>query len=142
MGGRKGPGEPGCLCGAWEEPPGHLRRDPPTPRWKMSRAETYSRMRLKLVPNHHFNAHLEASALRDNLGERVSQKGAPDPTCCPVHFWLNTRGPIAGEAPLTPTEEEAALPLAVTKEARVSSGPEELPEDQLGEEELASLETA
>ncbi|XP_023603302.1 neurobeachin-like protein 2 [Myotis lucifugus] len=88
-------------------------RDPPAPRWKMSRAETYSRMRLKLVPNHHFNAHLEASALRDNLGE----------------------------APLTPTEE-AALPLAVTKEAKVSSVPEELPEDQLGEEELASLETA
>ncbi|XP_070247222.1 neurobeachin-like protein 2 [Myotis yumanensis] len=94
-------------CGAW------ALRDPPTPRWKMSRAETYSRMRLKLVPNHHFNAHLEASALRDNLGE----------------------------APLTPTEE-AALPLAVTKEAKVSSVPEELPEDQLGEEELASLETA
>ncbi|XP_054585901.1 neurobeachin-like protein 2 isoform X1 [Eptesicus fuscus] len=94
-------------CGAW------ALRDPPTPRWKMSRAETYSRMRLKLVPNHHFNAHLEASALRDNLGE----------------------------APLTPTEE-AALPLAVTKEAKVSSAPEELPEDQLGEDELASLETA
>ncbi|XP_045434738.1 neurobeachin-like protein 2 isoform X2 [Pipistrellus kuhlii] len=94
-------------CGAW------ALRDPPPPRWKMSRAETYSRMRLKLVPNHHFNAHLEASALRDNLGE----------------------------APLTPTEE-AALPLAVTREAKVSSAPEELPEDQLGEDELASLETA
>lgn len=98
-------------------------------------------MRLKLVPNHHFNAHLEASALRDNLGERGSQLGPPDPTCCPVHFWLNTRGPVAGEAPLTPTEE-AALPLAVTKEAKVSSVPEELPEDPLGEEEPASLETA
>lgn len=47
----------------------YIRRDPPTPRWKMSCAETYSRMRLKLVPNHHFNPHLEASALRDNLGE-------------------------------------------------------------------------
>ncbi|ELK24974.1 Neurobeachin-like protein 2, partial [Myotis davidii] len=67
----------------------------------------------QLVPNHHFNAHLEASALRDNLGE----------------------------APLTPTEE-AALPLAVTKEAKVNSVPEELPEDPLGEEEPASLETA
>lgn len=107
----------------------------------MSRAETYSRMRLKLVPNHHFNAHLEASALRDNLGERVSQLGPPHLTRCPVRFWLSTRGLIAGEAPLTPTEE-AALPLAVTKEAKVSSAPEELPEDQLGEDELASLETA
>lgn len=93
------------------------------------------------MPNHHFSAHLEASALRDNLGERVSQLGPPHTTCCPVHFWLNACGPIAGEAPLTPTEE-TALPLAVTKEAKVSSVPEELPEDQLGEEELASLETA
>ncbi|XP_060018110.1 neurobeachin-like protein 2 isoform X5 [Lagenorhynchus albirostris] len=94
-------------CGAW------ALRDPPTPRWKLSSAETYSRMRLKLVPNHHFNPHLEASALRDNLGE----------------------------APLTPAEE-ASLPLAVTKEAKVSSLPEELQEDQLGEDELAALETA
>ncbi|XP_039084272.1 neurobeachin-like protein 2 isoform X2 [Hyaena hyaena] len=94
-------------CGAW------ALRDPPLPRWKLSSAETYSRMRLKLVPNHHFNPHLEASALRDNLGE----------------------------APLTLTEE-ASLPLAVTKEAKVSTLPEELPEDQLGEDELAALETA
>ncbi|KAM5234243.1 neurobeachin-like protein 2 isoform 4-T4 [Hipposideros larvatus] len=93
-------------CGPW------ALRDPPTPRWKMSSVETYSRMRLKLVPNHHFNPHLEASALRDNLGE----------------------------APLTPTEE-ASLPLAVTKEAKVSTLSEDLQEDQLGEDELASLET-
>uniref|UniRef100_G1R307 Neurobeachin like 2 n=1 Tax=Nomascus leucogenys TaxID=61853 RepID=G1R307_NOMLE len=93
-------------CGAW------ALRDPPTLRWKLSSAETYSRMRLKLVPNHHFDPHLEASALRDNLGE----------------------------VPLTPTEE-ASLPLAVTKEAKVSTPPEELQEDQLGEDELAELET-
>lgn len=48
--------------------------------------------------------------------------------------------PIAGEVPLTPTEE-ASLPLAVTKEAKVSTPPEELQEDQLGEDELAELET-
>ncbi|KAG8521528.1 Neurobeachin-like protein 2 [Galemys pyrenaicus] len=94
-------------CGAW------ALRDPPTPRWKLSGAETYSRMRLKLVPNHHFNPHLEASAQRDNLGE----------------------------APLSPTEE-TSLPLAVTKEAKVSTLPEELQEDQLGEDELAALETS
>ncbi|XP_069873650.1 neurobeachin-like protein 2 isoform X2 [Dipodomys merriami] len=93
-------------CGAW------ALRDPPAPHWKLSSAETYSRMRLKLVPNHHFDPHLEASALRDNLGE----------------------------VPLTPTEE-AALPLAVTKEAKVSTPHEQLQEDQLGEEELAVLET-
>lgn len=57
---RPGKNHLGCIC-----------RDLPTPRWKMSSVETYSRMRLKLVPNHHFNSHLEASALRDNLGERV-----------------------------------------------------------------------
>ncbi|XP_054992464.1 neurobeachin-like protein 2 isoform X1 [Sorex araneus] len=96
-----------CPCGAW------ALRDPPTPHWKLSSAETYSRMRLKLVPNHHFNPHLEASALRDNLGE----------------------------VPLTPTEE-ASLPLAVSKEAKVSTSPEELQDDQLGEEELAALEMA
>ncbi|XP_054549725.1 neurobeachin-like protein 2 isoform X3 [Talpa occidentalis] len=94
-------------CGAW------ALRDPPTPHWKLSSAETYSRMRLKLVPNHHFNPHLEASAQRDNLGE----------------------------APLTPTED-TSLPLAVTKEAKVSTLPGELQEDQLGEDELAALESA
>lgn len=41
---------------------------------------------------------------------------------------------------MTPTEE-ASLPLAVTKEAKISAPPEELLEDQLGEEELAVLET-
>lgn len=67
--------------------------------------------------------------------------GLPSLICCPAYFWLSTLGPIAGEAPLTPTEE-ASLPLAVTKEAKVSTLPEELQEDQLGEDELASLETA
>ncbi|KAM7336917.1 hypothetical protein ACRRTK_003036 [Alexandromys fortis] len=93
-------------CGAW------ALRVPPAPHWKLSNAETYSRMRLKLVPNHHFDPHLEASALRDNLGE----------------------------APMTPTEE-ASLPLAVTKEAKISTPPEELLEDQLGEDELAVPES-
>uniref|UniRef100_A0A8D2LFF2 Neurobeachin-like protein 2 n=1 Tax=Varanus komodoensis TaxID=61221 RepID=A0A8D2LFF2_VARKO len=37
--------------------------------WKLSGAETYSRMRLKLVPNYNFDRHVEASALRDNLGK-------------------------------------------------------------------------
>lgn len=37
--------------------------------------------------------------------------------------------------------EEAALPLAVTKEAKVSTLPKELQEDQLGEDELTSPET-
>lgn len=48
--------------------------------------------------------------------------------------------PLAGETSLMPTEE-ASLPLAVTKEAKVSSPAEELQEDQLGEDDLARLET-
>ncbi|MEE6514043.1 hypothetical protein FKM82_021983, partial [Ascaphus truei] len=49
--------------GAWAD------RNPVEMKWKLSSAETYSRMRLKLVPNYSFDAHTEASALRDNLGE-------------------------------------------------------------------------
>ncbi|XP_010219526.1 PREDICTED: LOW QUALITY PROTEIN: neurobeachin-like protein 2, partial [Tinamus guttatus] len=65
-------------------------RNPPETRWKLSSAETYSRMRLKLVPNLSFDQHLEASALRDNLGADH------------LH---------------NPAE---SLPLAVAKEAKVS----------------------
>ncbi|NXE44339.1 NBEL2 protein, partial [Ptilorrhoa leucosticta] len=59
-------------------------------RWKLSSAETYSRMRLKLVPNLNFDQHLEASALRDNLGADHLQNPAE------------------------------SLPLAMAKEAKVS----------------------
>lgn len=38
-------------------------------KWKLSSAETYSKMRLKLVPNYDHDPHSEASALRDNMGE-------------------------------------------------------------------------
>lgn len=37
--------------------------------WRVSSAENFSRMRLKLVRNYNFNPHREASALRDNLGK-------------------------------------------------------------------------
>ncbi|KAJ8003964.1 hypothetical protein DPEC_G00153880 [Dallia pectoralis] len=40
--------------------------------WRVSSAENYSRMRLKLVRNYNYTDHQEASALRDNLG--VQQK--------------------------------------------------------------------
>ncbi|CAI9566184.1 unnamed protein product, partial [Staurois parvus] len=56
-----------CPRGAWAD------RSPAEVRWKLSSAETYSRMRLKLVPNYNFDAHAEASALRDNLGTDQSQ---------------------------------------------------------------------
>lgn len=40
--------------------------------WKVSSAENFSRMRLKLVRSYNFDSHREASALRDNLGESTS----------------------------------------------------------------------
>uniref|UniRef100_A0A8C1RYC0 Neurobeachin-like protein 2 n=1 Tax=Cyprinus carpio TaxID=7962 RepID=A0A8C1RYC0_CYPCA len=40
----------------------------PQVNWKLSSAETYSKMRLKLVPNYSFDSHSDASALRDNMG--------------------------------------------------------------------------
>uniref|UniRef100_A0A8C2BAE7 Neurobeachin-like protein 2 n=1 Tax=Cyprinus carpio TaxID=7962 RepID=A0A8C2BAE7_CYPCA len=44
--------------------------------WKLSSAENYSRMRLKLVRNYNFDPHREASALRDNLGVQHQQVNA------------------------------------------------------------------
>uniref|UniRef100_A0A8C5EJZ1 Neurobeachin-like protein 2 n=1 Tax=Gouania willdenowi TaxID=441366 RepID=A0A8C5EJZ1_GOUWI len=40
----------------------------PEVKWKLSGAETYSKMRLKLVPNYNYDPHTEASAQRDNMG--------------------------------------------------------------------------
>lgn len=37
-------------------------------KWKLSSAETYSKMRLKLVPNYNYDPHGDASAQRDNMG--------------------------------------------------------------------------
>ncbi|XP_053323151.1 neurobeachin-like protein 2 isoform X2 [Spea bombifrons] len=59
-----------CPRGAWAD------RNPAEVKWKLSSAETYSRMRLKLVPNYVFDAHAEASALRDNLGTEHTQNMA------------------------------------------------------------------
>ncbi|KAM4688208.1 neurobeachin-like protein 2 [Discoglossus pictus] len=56
-----------CPRGAWAD------QNPYVVKWKLSSAETYSRMRLKLVPNYSFDAHIEASALRDNLGTDHTQ---------------------------------------------------------------------
>lgn len=46
--------------------------------WRVSSAENYSRMRLKLVPNYNYEDHRQASALRDNLGKRGSFTGSLD----------------------------------------------------------------
>ncbi|KAG2459437.1 NBEL1 protein, partial [Polypterus senegalus] len=56
-----------CARGPWAD------RCPTPLHWKLSSAENYSRMRLKLVPNYSFDPHVDASALRDNLGVQHSQ---------------------------------------------------------------------
>lgn len=67
--------------GAWAALLHPALRNPPEVRWKLSSAETYSRMRLKLVPNLNFDQHLEASALRDNLGEAPRGSLTPCSPC-------------------------------------------------------------
>uniref|UniRef100_A0A671M502 Neurobeachin-like protein 2 n=1 Tax=Sinocyclocheilus anshuiensis TaxID=1608454 RepID=A0A671M502_9TELE len=71
----------------------------PEVNWKLSSAETYSKMRLKLVPNYSFDSHSDASALRDNMG---------------------------ADSPRSSTEP---IPLAVAKEAKVSDMEDDKLED-------------
>ncbi|KAK2844496.1 hypothetical protein Q5P01_011155 [Channa striata] len=51
----------------------------PEVKWKLSGAETYSKMRLKLVPNYNYDSHSEASALRDNMGADSPHSSEPLP---------------------------------------------------------------
>ncbi|XP_026225786.1 neurobeachin-like protein 2 isoform X2 [Anabas testudineus] len=51
----------------------------PEVKWKLSSAETYSKMRLKLVPNYNYDAHTEPSALRDNMGADSPRSSEPLP---------------------------------------------------------------
>ncbi|KAF3691862.1 Neurobeachin-like protein 2 [Channa argus] len=51
----------------------------PEVKWKLSGAETYSKMRLKLVPNYNCDSHTEASALRDNMGADSPHSSEPLP---------------------------------------------------------------
>uniref|UniRef100_A0A3Q1D217 Neurobeachin-like protein 2 n=1 Tax=Amphiprion ocellaris TaxID=80972 RepID=A0A3Q1D217_AMPOC len=59
--------------GAW------ANRVQPEVKWKLSNAETYSKMRLKLVPNYNYDPHSEASALRDNMGAESPRSSEPIP---------------------------------------------------------------
>ncbi|KAG7467392.1 hypothetical protein MATL_G00152830 [Megalops atlanticus] len=56
-----------CERGPWAD------RQQSEMHWRVSSAENYSRMRLKLVRNYNFDSHREASALRDNLGVQQQQ---------------------------------------------------------------------
>ncbi|XP_055019301.1 neurobeachin-like protein 2 isoform X2 [Boleophthalmus pectinirostris] len=59
--------------GAW------AKKVQPPVKWKLSNAETYSKMRLKLVPNYNYDGHSEASALRDNMGAESPRNSEPLP---------------------------------------------------------------
>lgn len=48
---------------------------------KLSSAETYSKMRLKLVPNYNYDSHSDASAQRDNMGMRLYTTGVHITAC-------------------------------------------------------------
>uniref|UniRef100_A0A8C7QXM9 Neurobeachin-like protein 2 n=1 Tax=Oncorhynchus mykiss TaxID=8022 RepID=A0A8C7QXM9_ONCMY len=61
-----------CERGPWAD------RQQSEMHWRVSSAENYSRMRLKLVPNYNYEDHRQASALRDNLGKRGSFTGSLD----------------------------------------------------------------
>lgn len=52
--------------------------------WRVSTAENYSRMRLKLTRNYNYDPHREASALRDNLGKSKSKAIHTFETCLTV----------------------------------------------------------
>lgn len=94
-------------------------------------------MRLKLVPNYNYDPHVEASALRDNMG--MAQ------TCYPIPFFyvlfLRQNGGqkmmsfLLFSGAESPRSSEP-LPLAVAKEAKVS----DMEDDQLGEEDLVFLD--
>lgn len=62
-----------CERGAW------ANRVQPEVKWKLSSAETYSKMRLKLVPNYDYRPHSEASAQRDNMGAESPRSSEPIP---------------------------------------------------------------
>ncbi|XP_041797544.1 neurobeachin-like protein 2 isoform X1 [Chelmon rostratus] len=59
--------------GAW------AYRVQPEVKLKLSSAETYSKMRLKLVPNFNYDPHSEASAQRDNMGADSPRSSEPLP---------------------------------------------------------------
>lgn len=50
--------------------------------WKLSSAETYSKMRLKLVPNYNYDPHSDASAQRDNMGMILALNIVVFVVCC------------------------------------------------------------
>lgn len=102
---------------------------------KLSNAETYSKMRLKLVPNYNYDSHGDASAQRDNMGMAQQMKLLLTfyLSCmyCAVKMLLFLCV-LGADSP----RSSETLPLAVAKEAKVS----DMEEDQLGEEDVIFLD--
>lgn len=104
---------------------------------KLSNAETYSKMRLKLVPNYNYDPHGDASAQRDNMGmarqmNLCTLTSYPSCVYCAVKMLLFFVCVSGADSP----RSSEPLPLAVAKEAKVS----DMEEDQLGEEDVIFLD--
>ncbi|XP_046650912.1 neurobeachin-like protein 1 isoform X2 [Daphnia pulicaria] len=97
-------------------------------RWKLSLCENRSRMRLKLVPNPHFDPHIQASRLRDNAGIQVDIQ-SPDSLNCllpsKVANQALKRAFNAQEPEDSLTEEDFALAASLEKE-ELSEGKEKV----------------
>jgi len=93
-------------------------------------------MRLKLVPDYNHDPHIEASALRDNMGMSLVRNASSLLIC---HRSKHTKNVFffffLSSGADSPRNSEP-LPLVVAKEAKVS----DMEDDQLGEEDLVYLD--
>ncbi|KAI9560727.1 putative neurobeachin-like protein 1-like isoform X3 [Daphnia sinensis] len=88
-------------------------------RWKLSLCENRSRMRLKLIPNQHFDPHIQASRLRDNAGIQVDVQSQDSLNCLlpsKVANQVLKRAFNAQEPEDSLTEEDLALAASLEKE--------------------------
>lgn len=104
--------------------------------WKLSSAETYSKMRLKLVPNYNCDSHSDASAQRDNMGTNLGLNVVLySYMLFTLSVYVFVCVCLCSTGADSPRSSEP-LPLAVAKEAKVS----EMEDDQLAEEDVNFLE--
>lgn len=107
----------------------------PEVKLKLSNAETYSKMRLKLVPNYNYDPHSDASAQRDNMGMSLGIKHISSALLSCKQCTVKTLLFLWSAGADSPRSSEP-LPLAVAKEAKVS----DMEDDQLGEEDVIFLD--
>lgn len=112
-----------CVC---------LRRQLDEMHWRVSSAENFSRMRLKLVRNYSFDPHREASALRDNLGKTGRTPPSAGHMVKPLHEAYSGRRSPRHPGVHQPRVNTESLLLEAVKQVKVSGLEDdilELPED-------------